>query len=184
MQVFHPIWRGYVTHKAEASQLIWLLDQIHTWAITEYRTFILDHLRPWHRQCNENLLFQWDSIYDIKGSEKRRRVCIESEEVDVPGWVKNLPEAMKSKIQTLAKDSLSDALMEDLRRKGKQKEFGNEDRRWACSLCGDTEPQWLDEAFTHHLRITHEHGERDIAQIRWCMKSIDEGERVRRSQER
>jgi hypothetical protein len=117
--VFQKLWSGHVTNKEKAYQLLDLIDQIHLWAITDYRTFILEHLRPRHKLCQDNYLLEWDSIYDTGEEKKRKRTKSETEDLNAPAWVRNMNEQSRRKFQSLAKLSLENCLNEDRLIKGK-----------------------------------------------------------------
>ena len=90
--------------------MLFLVDQIHDWAITQFREFVLQHLKPWHEFCEENYLFDWDSVYN-KG-RKRKRTC-EEDHLQLPDWVELANDSMKTKLRTLAKEVLTEALEEE-----------------------------------------------------------------------
>lgn len=100
---------------------MYLIEQIHLWAVTDFRTFILDHLRPWHEFCEKNYLFDWNSVYNVSDDRKTRRTCGDDENILLPSWIDNLNNASRRKIQTKAKESLELAIAVDKARKGKQK---------------------------------------------------------------
>jgi hypothetical protein len=117
--VFQKLWSGHVTNRETADQLLDLIDQIHLWAITDYRTFILEHLRPWHKLCQDNYLLEWDSIYDTGEDKKKRRTNSATEDLNAPAWVSDMNEQSRRKFQSLAKLSLERSIIEDGLIKGK-----------------------------------------------------------------
>lgn len=54
-KVFQRVWSGHVIFAKVAYELLTLIDQTHLWAITEYRTFVLEHLRTWHEPLRAKL---------------------------------------------------------------------------------------------------------------------------------
>ncbi|KAK2604093.1 hypothetical protein N8I77_007051 [Diaporthe amygdali] len=46
--VFQRIWSSRVTTERRAWELLSLVDQIHHWGVTDFRDFVMRHLRPWH----------------------------------------------------------------------------------------------------------------------------------------
>ncbi|KAI6365431.1 hypothetical protein MCOR25_005358 [Pyricularia grisea] len=47
------IWNGKVTNERKAWELLSIVDQIHHWAITKHRDFVIRHVREWHEFCEE-----------------------------------------------------------------------------------------------------------------------------------
>ena len=121
LQVFQRLWSGRVVNERTAWELLSLIDQIHLWSITEFRTFVLEHLRSWHTFCKENYLLDWDSVYDSGRQKKRKRTCSDGVDLPLPSWTKWLSETARQRIQRRAKASLAKALEEHRRRKGKSK---------------------------------------------------------------
>jgi hypothetical protein len=96
-----------------------LVDQIHLWAITEHRDFVLKHLQAWHSLCQENYLLEWDSIYDLGNHAKKKRIPSNTGDLTVPKWVCHLSEPSRRNFQRDAKSSLEDAIREHSLSKGK-----------------------------------------------------------------
>jgi hypothetical protein len=172
-QIFQRIWSDRVINERSAWKLLSLIDQIHLWAITEFRAFVIEHLRPWHKFCGENYLLDWDSAYDCGQQRKRKRTFSEGGHLPLPSWVGLLSETQQQKVQIRAKESLAKALEEHRLRKGKAKYLGG--RGLVCMLeeCsrfqeakaafGSAET-WLD-----HVQCFHECEERDLAKIKRCL---------------
>jgi hypothetical protein len=175
IQVFQKIWSGRVSDERKAWELLSLIEQIHLWSITEYRSFILEHLRPWHKFCEENYLLDWDSVYDTGHQLKRKRACNEGEDLPLPSWVKHLDEPNRQKQQLRAKESLERALKADRLRKGKGK--CTDESGWVCMMgdCFRSQDDGFgsNEAFLDHLRAFHGITERNFVQIKRC---LDEAE--------
>lgn len=73
LQVFQKVWSGRINNERNAWELISLVDQIHQYAVTHFRSFVMQHLNEWHRYCAENYLFDWDSDDDGTRTRKRKR---------------------------------------------------------------------------------------------------------------
>jgi hypothetical protein len=137
------------------------VDQIHLWAATEFRTFILEHLRPWHTFCDENYLLDWDSVYDTSPHRKRKRTCSENGDLSLPSWISLLNEPARLKVQVRAKESLARAIKEHQLRKGKAKcseDSDSYDCSWSCMMdnCRSIEPKFEStEAWLNHMRCVH-----------------------------
>lgn len=138
-----------------------LLDQIHLWAVTEFRTFVIEHLRPWHAFCDENYLLDWDSIYDTGLQRKRKRTYSKDGDLSLPNWTNLLDESARLKILARAKESLERATKEHQRRKGKAKCLQDADPDhpiYYCTRddCLSTAPKFEShEAFLNHIRCVH-----------------------------
>lgn len=183
--MFQKLWSGHVTNKEKAYQLLDLIDQIHLWAITDYRTFILEHLRPWHKLCQDNYLLKWDSIYDTGEEQKRKRTNSETEDLNAPAWVRDLNEQSRRKFQSLAKLSLENALNEDRIIKGKAMSQYQAENAWFCVMDGcTTSPLNSDAEFLNHLTLSHDMDARSLANITRDLKKdyIMEGIRARQKQ--
>lgn len=48
IQVFQRIWSGRITTEYKAWELLSIVDQIHLWGVTEFRNFVIQHLKAWH----------------------------------------------------------------------------------------------------------------------------------------
>jgi hypothetical protein len=173
VQVFQKIWSGRVIDERTAWELLSLIDQIHLWAITEFRTFVLEHLKPWHKFCEENYLLDWDSVYDLGSQLKRKRNC--EEDLLLPAWINHLTEPNWQKLQLRAKESLAKALKEDRLRKGKGK--CTEEPGWVCMMddCARSQDTSFGtgEAFLDHIAGFHRTPERDLIQIKRCLDEVD-----------
>lgn len=119
MQIFQRVWSTRVTNERAAWELLSLVDQIHLWAITEFRTFVTEHLKPWHKFCDDNYLLDWNSVYDVKPELKRMRTCSEGTDLPLPSWVNLLNDPIQRKVQARAQNSLAKALEKYHHQKGK-----------------------------------------------------------------
>lgn len=119
--------------------------------MTEYRTFILEHLRPWNKLCEENYLLDWDSMYDLGEDKKRKRTYSETEDLKVPSWVNDMSVPSRRKFQELAKVSLDQAIEEHQLAKGKS----------------------LSDSTVTLAQISHSLPERVVAGLRWSWRRED-----------
>lgn len=126
-QTFQKIWSGHVIHEELAAEFLWLIDQIHLWAITDFRTFILEHLRRWHQLCDEDFLLEGDSKYDSPASKKRKRGLNESNDLMVAGWVAELDEQGRTQFQSRSKLSLQRAIRKSQLINGKSQSYAGTD---------------------------------------------------------
>lgn len=136
-----------------------------------------EHLKPWHKFCDDNYLLDWKSVYDVKPELKRVRNCREGADLPLPSWVKLLNDPIQRKVQARAQNSLAEALEKHHHRKGKGRceiESG-----WQCGLdqCSTSQETYTSEAFLDHLRDLHHYPEDDLIQIERC---LDEGDEIDR----
>ncbi|KAF8853629.1 hypothetical protein BDZ45DRAFT_657717 [Acephala macrosclerotiorum] len=181
--IFQRVWSARVTNERAAWELLSLVDQIHLWAITEFRTFVTEHLKPWHKFCDDNYLLDWNSVYDVKPELKRMRTCSEGTDLPLPSWVKLLNDPSQRKVQARAQNSLANALEKYHHQKGKARceiEFG-----WHCGedQCSTSQETYTSEAFLVHLRDLHHYPEDALAQIKRCLDEADETEREEKQRE-
>jgi len=147
------------------------------WAITEFRTFVAEHLKPWHKFCDDNYLLDWKSVYDVKPELKWMRTCSEGTDLPLPSWVNLLNDPIQRKVQARAQNSLAEALERRRRRKGKGRceiESG-----WHCAAdqCSTSQETYTSKAVLDHLRDLHHYPEDDLTQIKRC---LDEGDDIER----
>ncbi|KAH0534170.1 hypothetical protein FGG08_007239 [Glutinoglossum americanum] len=180
--VFQRIWSGRVIDEKSAWELLSLVDQIHLWAITDFRTFVLEHLRPWLGFCEENFLLDWDSDYDSGRQRKSRRTYSESRDLLLPRWVDFLSDSLQQKAQVRAREILAKALEEHRLRKGKGKAKRPDGSGFVCMAneCSRSQETAFDsdEAFLGHLQSFHDYPKRDLAGIK---RRLDQAEERRSS---
>jgi len=150
----------------DARQLLCLMDQIHVWAITEYRSMILQHLRLWHQHCHENFHLEWKSLYDRGNSIKIRRVSNASGDLTLPNWVDFMSKPSRDSLQNRAKEALSEFL----------KAQGWDDKITGCDGSNITFTCWVrgcDATFSSwtgtltHMEKVHNMPEHHSALLRW-----------------
>lgn len=163
-----------------AWELLSLVEQIHLWAITEFRAFILEHLRAWHQFCEENYLLDWDSVYDNGRQLKRKRTCSEVEDFPLPAWVDLVSEPIRQRAQARAKNSLRKAMEPHRLRKGKAKctEESESESGWHCMLdeCPRSQETTYgsNEAYLDHIRACYSFRESTLAQLK---RYLDQAEK-------
>jgi hypothetical protein len=163
-----------------AWELLALIDQIHLWAVTEFRTFILEHLRPWHTFCDDNYLLDWDSIYDTGPQRKRKRSYSEDQDLPLASWTSRLNEPARLKIQVRARESLARAIKEHQLRKGKAKCLDNSDSdnsEWQCTMdnCSSTRSNFESgEALLNHWRCAHAQPKWSLFSLRRLVEQVEE----------
>lgn len=184
LQFFQRVWSARVVDERAAWELLSLCDQIRLWAITDFRTFILEHLTPWHKFCDDNYILDWNSVYDTRQELKWTRTCSDTEDLSLPSWANLLSETARQKVQARAKQSLTRALEEHRARKGKGR--CQDDSGWHCIVnecsksvgthCGS------DQAFLDHLRGVHHYQESTIEKIYLCINGREKMEKEEREE--
>jgi hypothetical protein len=182
--VFQRLWSGHVIHEKIAQELIALIDQIHLWATTEHRGFVLKHLKAWHSLCQENNFLEWESTHNLGSHAKKKRIGSDTEDLAVPSWVSYLSEPSRRNFQCRAKSSLAAAIKQHELMNGI---FQSEDEgypAWTCVLDGCMTDVSSDTAFIEHLRNNHGWEESRLAGMRWCIKQEKMLQAVRNRQKR
>ncbi len=89
------------------------MDQIHRWATTTFRDFVIQHLKAWHQYCDANYLQDWDTDdEDSKRPQtrKRKREVSDGGDVRLPKWCKYVDEPLRRKMLSIEKESLTEML--------------------------------------------------------------------------
>jgi hypothetical protein len=164
----------------ELVELVALLAQIQLWAITEFRTFILKHSRPWHIFRDDRYLLDWDLIYDTSPERKRKRVYSKDSDLPLPSWTNPLDKSARPGVQVRAKESLARAIREYQLRKGKrrclEKDSDSEELHWHCvkDNCYSIEPKFESgEAFLNHMRCFHGKTKSQLSSMRRLVEQVD-----------
>jgi hypothetical protein len=170
IQVFQRIWSARVINERAAWEILSLIDLIHNWAITEFRTFVTEHLKPWHKFCDNNYLLDWKSVYDVRPELKKLRTCRGGEELLLPSWAQLLNEQMQRKLQERAKRAFEEAIEEDCSRKGSAYEFC-----WECpeGKCSGSQETYTNKAYLSHLRKVHRYSKEELDGVREFIKDDD-----------
>ena len=53
MQHVETIWEGIVSEFSCAYDLIYIVDQVHEFTVTQHRDFVIKHLEAWHRRYED-----------------------------------------------------------------------------------------------------------------------------------
>lgn len=56
-----PIWKGDICEAGKAMELLCIVDQIHEYAVTTQKEFVVQHLEPWLLQAEKDLESVCDS---------------------------------------------------------------------------------------------------------------------------
>jgi hypothetical protein len=154
--------------------LLSLIDQIHLWAITEFRSFVLDHLKPWHKFCQDNYLLDWSSSYNVPEERKRLRTYNSHEDLALPSWVKRMSDPFQQRLRERAKISLDKARAEHTDRKGKSR--CEDESGWHCLMgeCANShDVTYTTEALLDHDRIVHGNSEKNLAVLKRCLDQAE-----------
>ncbi|PVH83821.1 hypothetical protein DL98DRAFT_454426 [Cadophora sp. DSE1049] len=109
--IFQKIWSGRVINERSAWELLCLIDQIHQYATTRFRDYVIQHLQPWHSHCDQNFLLDWQSHYSVSWHlrGKRKRAVVVGD-LPLPNWCQHLSNEAKEKLQGRAKAALVEAM--------------------------------------------------------------------------
>lgn len=170
-QFFQTIWSARVVTERKAWELLSLLDQIHMWAKTDFRNFVIEHLEAWHEfaeKCYIN-----DVAYTLQMETKltwtrEGRIVgkIPPSCLIPPEWARHTSRRTRRKLKKNTALFLADTylgLVADDRVDGRRIR-----NAWSCNLDGcraSTAPgpgyplTSFEEAVVHFLEI---HGQTDI----------------------
>ena len=115
-QLFRRIWSGCIETERGAWELLALMDQINDWAITTFRDFVIHHLEEWHKYCDANYLFDWDTDDENSKrpqSKKRKREARGDDEVRLPIWCDEVDEPLRRKMLKREKELLTETLEQE-----------------------------------------------------------------------
>jgi hypothetical protein len=170
-----------VTNENHAYKLLSLLDQIHLWSITEYRSFVTEHLRAWHAACEQNYHLEWNSIYDLGDDTKRVRVLEASTELTLPNWIHYLGVPQKQKLQARAKASLQKELLYRSARKGKALTPRTESPL-ICLIDHCNTNAGGGYAYLEHLKEVHKWDSQNISAMRYGLGEWEAKKHIERRQ--
>jgi hypothetical protein len=138
---------------------------------------VTEHLKPWHKFCDDNYLLDWKSVYDVKPEHKWMRTCSEDTDLPLPSWVNLLNDPIGRKVQVGAQNSLADALEKYRRRKGRGKcEVESSGRCWV-DQCFTSQETYTSDEFLNHLRDLHHYPDDQLTQIKRCLEGEDKIEK-------
>lgn len=103
LQIFQRIWSGRVIDERKAWELLCLIDQIHHYATTRFRDYVIQHLQTWHNFCDKNFLLNWVPSQDVPEDEKWRRNA-----ATPPRWARHLNKKGWQDLQRRAGKSLQE----------------------------------------------------------------------------
>lgn len=182
--MFHRIWSGHVVQERDARMLLSLIDQIHLWAITEYRTFIIEHLRPWHQLCDQNYLLEWDSCFDVPEHKKRKRAADSAGNLTVPSWVSEMKRPNRNGFRNRARLSLEEAIQRSNLIGGG---FASQDeiyKNWMCLKDGCGWEGISYATLLDHIKREHNEEDRNLAKLRQLIRDEETKMAIRERQER
>ena len=112
-QLFRKIWSGSIETQWGAWKLLSLIDQIHQWARTTFRDFVIKHLEAWHAYSNENFLLNWDTDDENSKkpqSRKKKRELHDGQDLKLPKWCDYVDPPLRQRTQIRARASLKDMI--------------------------------------------------------------------------
>lgn len=99
--MFQRIWSGRVTTERRAWELLQIVDQIHSWGATDFRDFVIRHLKPWHEFCKkcyvndvDYMVFHPDAGHRTIDGQLAYAVPGECQEL--PRWTEHITEDARS----------------------------------------------------------------------------------------
>lgn len=153
------------------------MDQIHLWGVTDFRDFVIRHLKPWHafgKECYINDVGFMNVVPDMgtatvdgKPTFRVPAACIR-----LPQWTEHVTKESRRKLQERAVSHMRNAYANcqaDLRAMADNSDVG-----WACNIgecAGESDdgrigpgyPFESPEGIIIHLREFHELNDEDIA---------------------
>ncbi|KAI0399688.1 hypothetical protein F4802DRAFT_588444, partial [Xylaria palmicola] len=105
--LFQRIWSGRVITERCAWELLYLVDQIHEWGVTDFRDFVIRHLKPWHEFAKKCYVSDFDTMTTFPGHQPKvingdRHFPVPLDRL--PEWTRWLNEKSRSKFQDRAKE--------------------------------------------------------------------------------
>lgn len=159
-----------------AWELLFLVNQIYLWAITDFRTFVVEHLQPWHTFCDENYLVDWKSVYDVEYQRKRKR---NTTDLRLPGWVDNVSEPLRQRRQFQTKKLLEYTLRRDRIKTGKARAREDDEDKRTIYLCrhGECSQTLNSKPMSHsevlrHLQLHHDMPEEELKLEKTAMEEF------------
>ncbi|KAJ6142839.1 hypothetical protein N7471_002292 [Penicillium samsonianum] len=180
--VFQRIWSGRVVTKRKAWELLSLVDQIHSWGVTEHRDSVIQHLKAWHafgRLCYANdsqFLDQQltaDPLKEYREEHGEPIILGPVASLQLAGWVKNLTTDTRDKLRQRAIFHFWEA-----RRRDAVANSADEPIEWRCVQgdCGPAEspgyPLTGKEEFSTHCRQAHGYSDIAIARLGHAFKEL------------
>ena len=170
--------------KRKAWELLSLVDQIHSWGVTEHRDFVIQHLKAWHafgKLCYAND-FQYlekqlgsDPFKEHREEHGESRVLVPVASLQLAAWVKNLTTDTRDKLRDRAIFHYDEARRRDA---DANKDDGSIE--WHC-LQGDCGPSKRpgfplkgNEEFLTHCRRVHGCSDNVIANLRHAFNELND----------
>lgn len=168
--------------KRKAWELLSLVDQIHSWGVTEHRDSVIQHLQAWHafgRLCYANdsqFLDQQltaDPLKEYREEHGEPIILGPVASLQLAGWVKNLTTDTRDKLRQRAVFHFWEA-----RRRDAVANRADEPIEWRCVQgdCGPAEspgyPLTGKEEFSTHCRQAHGYSDIAIARLGHAFKEL------------
>jgi hypothetical protein len=118
-QQVETLWEGNVGEWSRAFDFICLVDQIHRFAVTQHRDFVIRHLEPWIRKAEEHERNRIQLALDISSeddSDLWDPTDLEAFERRIPRW-----SALKFLSQNLITEKRAKSRLANKTRKDKEK---------------------------------------------------------------
>lgn len=161
--------------KRKAWELLSLVDQIHSWGVTEHRDFVIQHLKAWHAfgslcYANDSQFLDQqlssDPLKKYRDEHRESTILVPGASLQLAGWVKNLTIDTEDKLRDRAVFHFWEA-----RRRDADANKDDEPIEWHCvqGKCGPAEspgyPLKSKKEYLTHCRLAHEYSDRAILMI-------------------
>ncbi|KAF4946264.1 hypothetical protein FSARC_14238 [Fusarium sarcochroum] len=181
--VFQRIWSGRVTTERRAWELLSLIDQIHLWGATDFRDFVIRHLKPWHEFCKACYINDVDFACTAPETsttfrENNHQFKTAGPVVQLPGWAKHLQEETRLKLEDSLGFHLFQALIKYRAPNQPKSDRFPDMRRCAIDQCGvmAEDPGYplasMEEVETH-LREEHGLGFQSVVEMQGDIPTRD-----------
>jgi len=88
-----------VVTERKAWELLFMVDQIHIWGVTDFRDFVIHHLKPWHEFCKICHVLDTDSLplcdgFDFNALEAQGMMWV----LPLPEWTRHLSDSERRRL--------------------------------------------------------------------------------------
>jgi hypothetical protein len=88
LQTIEPIWEGNIRNEKLAIQLLCIIDQIHEWALTSHRNFVIQHLEPWLKGFDDKFEEALRKLMQLQAPERslEEAELLVADLIGLPEW--------------------------------------------------------------------------------------------------
>ncbi|KAJ5167275.1 uncharacterized protein N7482_006056 [Penicillium canariense] len=185
--VFQRIWSSRVVTKRKAWELLSLVDQIHSWGVTDHRDFVIRHLKAWHafgRLCYisdaeflahkmavDGFTAEFQKLIEEYGKPV---VPMHSTSLHLAGWAKYFTGDIQDRLRERAVFHFKEAVRQYA---GTNKDDGPVFFHCVKGQCGPVEspgyPLKDKEEYLTHRREVHGDNDTTIANLECALEELD-----------